>query len=118
MLFNSSKNPTAAKSLLQALFAGDYYQNWITAAGGYQGGVFLKCAQYPLWNDPLMKAVMDMVQYSHTTGWPGPITSWSVQSQNQYLPENGMGMIIQGTPIDKAVTATAAKMQQLYDQYK
>ncbi len=118
-IHKSSKNPDAARALLEHLaqpeFLSAYYENAI------YGPVTRDQAKFKVFGgaDPILAGLLDLVQRGTAPAWPDVYNTAFADAWNNFVvPKMIQRVVIDGWDLDRSMDEAQAATQAIYDKYK
>ena len=110
-----TKNPGAAKDLIEFLMQKENYGEWMTAGGGYNSYPGPLMDNHPVWTaDPKLKPFNDSVKLARWPGWPGPPSKASSAAQTKYVIVDMFATAVQSGQVKQAVSTAEQQLNSIY----
>jgi multiple sugar transport system substrate-binding protein len=111
-----SKNQSAAKDLISYLMRKDVFDEWMTAARGYNTYPGPLMDGHQVWKQQPFLAIYNQSQkYSRWPGWPGPPSRNASKVLTQYVIMDMFARSVQDpSSYKKVISDTASRLQGLY----
>lgn len=115
----TSKNPDAAKALIEYLSGPDFLSKYYKSA--IYGPVLADQSKFKAFDgsDPIHAGLLDLVKNGTAPGAPDVYnTAYADVSNNFIVPKMVQRVVIDGWDFDKAMDEAQAQTQAIYDKYK
>jgi multiple sugar transport system substrate-binding protein len=115
----SSKNPEAAKALIEHLSQPEFMNAYYKAA--IYGPVLQNQARFEAFtgNDPILPALLDLVKTGTAPAYPDVYNTAFADAYNNFIiPKMVQRVVIDGWDFDRAMNEAQAQAQAIYDKYK
>lgn len=115
----TSKNPDAAKALIEFLSGPDFLSKYYESA--IYGPVLADQSKFKAFDgsDPIHAGLLDLVKNGTAPGAPDVYnTAYADVSNNFIVPKMVQRVVIDGWDFDKAMDEAQAQTQAIYDKYK
>ena len=110
-----TKNPDAAKQLLQYWLDAAQFQKWLQAQKGYIIPPVSKYVDDPVYTaDPKLAPYLDVVNYGRNKGFAGPTNQKAAQVGAQYIVSDTFAKAIQTGDAKSAIEEGAKLMERIY----
>ena len=116
VVFKTSKNVALAKKFIEFLFQPKYYSKWVMPSGQ---PTFQSFVSDPMWNDPLLKPVIETSQYIKNMGYPGPLTPWAAEMfQRNILEQMSSEMVLKNLTPEEAAKEYIPKIKEIMNRWQ
>ena len=115
----ASKNPDAAKALVEHLANPDFMNAYYEAA--IYGPVLQNQAKFPAFGgkDQILVALLDLVRNGTAPAYPDVYNAAFADAYNNFvIPKMVQRVVIDGYDLDKAMDEAQTQTQAIYDKYK
>lgn len=114
----TSKNPEAAKALVEHLFNSDFMNAYFNTA--IYGPALKDHAKLPAFtgDNPILLGLLDLVQNGTAPGYPDNYNAAYADAYSNFLiPKMVQRVVIDGWDFDRAMDEAQAQAQAIYDKY-
>ncbi len=113
-----TKNPGAAKDLVEFLMQKENFSEFLDAANGYDSYPGAAFDSHPIWaKDPVLKQFNDAVKLARWPGWPGPPSKQSSKVQTSFIVVDMFAKVVQNPgQLDKILSDTEGQLNTIYNQ--
>lgn len=115
-----SREQDTAKAFVLYLMDKANYSKWMTAARGYDAGIFEAQNNDPVWRtDPKLTPFHEVVMargkpVGQWPGWPAAPSKWTTQSQTQYVIADMFAKAVASGDSKAAMSEAEAKLKAIY----
>lgn len=118
-IFSDAKNPEAAKQFVSFMLDSEWQAEWMKASGYQVVPVYPALAEDEFWNTEAGAVFTATPQYYQFLGAPGPFMAAAGEVYNSRLLTDALEqMIVQGKPLDNAVTDLQTAINEVIAQYE
>jgi multiple sugar transport system substrate-binding protein len=111
-----TKNPGAAKDLVEYLMQKDVYAEWMTAGGGYNSYPNGLMDGHQVWTNPKIKSFNESVKLARWPGWPGPPSKASSEAQSRFIVVDMFATAVQNGDAKSAIKSAEQQLQAIYSK--